>query len=116
MRTASPIAVPSPGLSSLSAVATRSRSRVGGTATKARLPNATSATLYAFGTLARNAYAALRAASSRVGATSVAVIEREMSTASTTVADFRGTVRSAWGRAIPTTRAASASRSRASGT
>ena len=88
---------------------------MGGTATNARLPKATSATLYSLGTFARNCFAASFAASSRVGDTSCASIDREMSIASTTVASCRGTRIFACGRAIPTMRNVSASRNRIGG-
>ena len=69
--TASPIAVPSPGIRLSSAASTSARSSVGGTPTDARVENETTPTRNFSGTCARNALAASRAASSRVGCTSV---------------------------------------------
>ena len=105
--TASPRAVPSPGRRSAIAAAASARSVVGGRATVARVPNETIPTRNFFGTCARNTVAAACAACSRVGATSFASIERDVSTASTTVASSLFTVTVAWGRATPTTRVAS---------
>ena len=70
-----------------------------------------SPTLYSFGHLREERLGgAARAAASRVGWTSCAVIERETSIASTTVASLRGTLTCACGRATPTISAASATR------
>jgi hypothetical protein len=72
--------------------------------------------LYVLGTLARKASPALRAASSLDGRTSFAVIERETSIASTTVASFRGIDRWVCGRAAPRIIAMSATKKSVSGT
>jgi hypothetical protein len=101
--TASPIAVPSPGASVLSDASTSERSSVGTTPTTARVAKETTPTRYFSGTSPRNALAAFRAASSRVGSTSSAFIEREASMARTTVASSRLTLTVAWGRATPRT-------------
>ena len=93
---------------------TSARSSVGGTATTARVANETTPTWNFFGTSSRNVFAAIRAASRRVGWTSVAFIERETSMASTIVASSRGTVTVACGRATPTIMSARAT-SRTSG-
>jgi hypothetical protein len=90
--TASPIAVPSPGVSVSSAVTTSSRSSVGATPTAARVANETTPTWNFSGTSSRNVFAAVLAASSRVGSTSFAFIDRETSIASTIVASSRGTL------------------------
>ena len=113
--TASPIAVPSPDESESSASSTSARSCVGGTPTAALLANETTPTRNFSGTWTRNASAAARAASSRVGSTSSAFIERETSMARITVASSRGTLTVACGRATPTIIAASPSRRIASG-
>jgi hypothetical protein len=55
------------------------------------------------------------AASSLLGATSVAVMDAELSIVRTTVASSRGTATTACGLAIPTTSAASAARASAAG-
>ena len=65
--------------------------------------------------LDRNVAAAARAATIRVGSTSAASIEREMSTASTIVASSRFVVSVASGRATPTSMAARAASRTASG-
>jgi hypothetical protein len=75
----------------------------------------TTPTRYFSGTSERNAFAAARAASRRVGCTSSAFIERETSTASTTVASSRGTMTVAFGRATPTIIIPSATRRTTSG-
>ena len=67
------------------------------------------------GILATNSSAALTAARMRLGFTSVACIERDVSIASITVASSRGTVTVACGRATPTTIAASPMSSTSSG-
>jgi hypothetical protein len=72
-----------------------------GTPTAARVAKETTPTRYFSGTSARNVFAAARAASSRVGSTSFAFIERDTSIASTTVASSRGTLTVACGRATP---------------
>ena len=100
--TASPMAVPSPGLSVSSEVVTSARSCVGATPTAARVANDTTPTRNFSGTSSRNVFAATRAASRRVGSTSVAFIDRDTSSASTIVASSRGTLTVAWGRATPT--------------
>ena len=69
--TASPIAVPSPGVSVSSAVTTSSRSSVGATPTTARVANETTPTRNFSGTSSRKVLAAVLAASRRVGSTSV---------------------------------------------
>ena len=81
---------------------------MGGSAEFAREANETTPILNFFGTFSTNALAACFAASSRVGSTSSAFIERETSIASTTVASSRGTLTTACGRATPTTIAVSA--------
>ena len=111
---ASPSAVPVAGAQRGEArCVTRSRSCVGGTASTAREPNEMSPTRYLAGTLRRNSAASALAAASRDGFTSVALIEREVSTASITVASWRRTETVAWGRATPSTIAATASSSTA---
>ena len=113
--TASPIAVPSPGLSESSADSTSVRSAVGGIAAFAREANETTPTRNFSGTFARNAFAATFAAPRRVGSTSSAFIERETSRARTTVASSRGTLTTACGLATPTIIAVRAARRIASG-
>jgi hypothetical protein len=88
---------------------------VGGTATTARDAKETTPTRKVCGTFWRKASAAALAAPSRVGLTSVAFIDRDVSMASSTVASSRGTETVACGRATPTTIAASATRRIASG-
>jgi hypothetical protein len=63
-----------------------------------------------------NAFAATCAAASRFGSTSVACIDSDTSTTSTTVARFRGTRASAIGPASATVSTASAAISAAAGT
>ena len=70
---------------------------------RARWLKATAPTRRSFGTSSRNWLTALLAASKRFGLMSVAVIEREWSVASTTVACSIGTATTAWGRASATT-------------
>ncbi len=113
--TASPIAVPSPGLSESSDASTSCRFSVGGIPTAARVANETTPTRNFSGTFVRNAFAAPRAASRRVGATSFAFIERETSIASTTVASSRLTSTVACGLATPRTIAVKPSSARISG-
>ena len=81
---------------------TSARSCVGGTPTAARVANETTPTRNFSGTWTRNAFAATRAASSLVGSTSFAFIDRDTSIASTIVASSRGTLTVACGRATPT--------------
>jgi hypothetical protein len=88
---ASPSAVPSPARSDESAASARERSSVGGTATTARDANETTPTRNVCGTFLRKASAAALAAPSRVGLTSVAFIDRDVSIARSTVASSRGT-------------------------
>jgi hypothetical protein len=87
-----------------SAVTTSSRSSVGATPTAARVANETTPTRNFSGTSSRKVFAAVLAASRRVGSTSFAFIERETSIASTIVASSRGTLTVACGRATPTIR------------
>ena len=101
--------VPSPGLSESSAVVDevsvlggRQRRRSRARRTRRRR-SGTSRDL-----LGRTPWQPALAASSRVGSTSSAFIERETSIASTTVASSRGTLTTACGRATPTTIAVSA--------
>ena len=109
------MAVPSPGFSVSSAVATSALSSVGATPTAARVANETTPTRNFSGTSSRNVFAAMRAASRRVGSTSVAFIEREESIASTIVASSRGTLTVACGRATPTIMNTSATSSTSGG-
>lgn len=71
---------------------TSARSCVGGTMTAAVPEKATSDTLKPRGSRSTNPWAAVLAASSRLGSTSTASIERDTSMASTTVARSRGTL------------------------
>ena len=102
---ASPIAVPCPGAPAKpSASSTIWRSRVSGAATETVDENVTRPTRSRFGSSETNVRMAPSAAASRVGLTSSAAIEPDMSTASTIDAGSRATATRAWGRA----RAASA--------
>ena len=83
---------------------------------RASVENATSPIRNAAGRLSTKPVAAALAAASRVGSTSVAVIERETSIVSITVASSRGTWSVIDGRARATTRNVIAPRYRAVGT
>ena len=112
---ASPSAVPSPGRASRVRPRTTLRSCVGGATTAARSAKITTPTRSESGTTFQEALDRVPAAASLVGLTSVAVIERDMSTASMTVASFRLTERVACGRANPVTSTATATSSTATG-
>ena len=71
---------------------TTPRSVVGGTTRFESPAKATSATLNRGGSRLRNSLAAVWAASMRLGFTSSAIIERDTSIATTTVARSRGTL------------------------
>jgi hypothetical protein len=105
-----PIAVPPSACSESSPSRTGCRSAVGGTSSCATFENETSPSLNFSGRRLVNPLAALRAASSRFGVTSVACMEPEESVVSMTVASSRATSTSMCGRAIAITSAASASR------
>ena len=93
------------------------RGRWSAAGARARLSlNATAPTRSSSGASSRKRSAAERAASSRSGATSVAVIEREVSVTSTTEACSTGTATVVSGRASAITRPATESASRALGT
>ena len=92
------------------------RSVVGCTTSRASVEKATSPMRNAAGRLSTKPVAAALAAASRVGSTSVAVIERETSIVSITVASSRGTWSVIDGRARATTRNVIAPRYRAVGT
>ena len=108
--TASPIAVPSPGVRRVERVARRARGRSSAARRRTRgCRTRRRATHTCPGPSSRNALAARCAATSRVGVTSVALhrardVDREHD-----VASCRGTLTCACGRAKPTTSAASAS-------
>jgi hypothetical protein len=110
-----PVAVPATGCSVSSARVTASWSFVGVCSVWAESENATRPTRSSSGTVSRKFSAAPRAASSRVGLTSVADIEREMSVTSTTEARSTGTCTVFSGRASEIASAASASASSANG-
>ena len=115
MRIASPRAVPiSPSIAA-SDERTGPRSSVGSSSTCTELENDTSPTRKRSGSWSRNDEAADFAASRRVGATSVAVIEAELSIVRTTVASSRGTATTAWGLAIATISAARAASANTAG-
>ena len=105
-----PIAVPPSACSESSAFLTGSRSAVGGTSSCATLLKVTSPSRNFSGSRLVKPFAALRAASRRFGATSVACIEPEESRVSITVASSLATSTSTCGRAIATVSAVSASR------
>jgi hypothetical protein len=113
---ASPSAVPTSPSSDARDERTESRSSVGSSRTCTVLENDTRPTRKRSGSLSRNVEAADLAASRRVGATSVAVIEAELSIVSSTVASSRGTATTACGLAIATTSAASADTASSAGT
>ena len=113
--TASPSEVPSAVCRFRSALTARSRSSVGGNATYARPAKPTIAKRYFDGSWSRNARASRRAASSRVGLTSSALIDSDVSMTRIAVASSRLTLIIACGRATPTTIAASAISRTASG-
>ena len=92
-----------------------SRSAVGGTTTSAWSENETTPTRKPFGRSLTNELAASRAAVIRSGATSVAVIEPELSIARITVASSRATATATCGLAMPTTSAVRASSVNAAG-
>ena len=112
---ASPSAVPEPSVIWSSAARAASRSVVGRSTTVARVENETMPIEYPSGATSRKVRAAATAAASREGFTSVAVIEREVSSARMTVACSPGTESVARGRATPTINAASATSARANG-
>jgi hypothetical protein len=113
--TASPSAVPSPARIVSSAAGGRFRSFEGGAITRARVANVTTPTRKESGIWSRKRRAASWAAWSRDGFTSVAVIERETSTTSITVASSRATDSVACGRATPTSSATTATSRTAAG-
>ena len=84
VKTASPIAVPSPSCSRLIPRSTTAILSVGGTMRRAPLSKLTRPTRTPFGTFLRKVRAASCAAARRDGATSVASIDSEVSMASTT--------------------------------
>src|SRR5215831_20278862 len=101
VKIASPIAVESCGASPSMPRLTASRSIVGGTTTEALPPNFTSPTLMRGGSMSTNDLAPARAASMRLGNTSVAFIDSDTSIAIITVARSRGTFTAAVGCAAP---------------
>ena len=106
---ASPSAVPLSARSVSSAASAASRSSVGGTTTSASFENDTTPTWKPSGSPSTKREAAARAAAIRSGWTSVAVIEPELSIARMTVPSSLGTATATSGRAIPISRAVSAS-------
>ena len=104
-----------PSSSRSTADRTAAWSWVGATTTDADLEKVTSPTLKRSGSRSTKAPAACLAASIRLGATSVACIELETSTATITVARSRGTCTSAVGFAKPTTSRPSMARNAAAG-
>ena len=114
---ASPIAVPSRGFRVSIASSSLAWSAVGSTSgLRAADANDTIPTRIPAGSCFTNEWAAALAASSRVGATSVAFMEPETSMARMTVESSRGTARTIVGRASPITRNAMATRYSAAGT
>jgi hypothetical protein len=113
---ASPSAVPPSGSMLPSARRTTSRSSVGGVRTSAAVENRTTPILTFSGTSSTKVRAAAWAASKRFGATSVAIIDSEVSMVRTTEASSVGTSTVRCGRAAPTSRAESASSISAGGT
>src|ERR1700686_3148951 len=97
--TPSPSAVPENSAFVGSAFTISCRSYVGGTFTVERNEKITKAVRYLEGKSWRNCVIAASAAESRVGLTSLAAIEPETSSASTTVAPSRGTLNVACGLA-----------------
>ena len=89
---------------------------VGGASTAGLPDNETIATLYLAGSVATNFLAASRAASSRLGATSVAAIDWEVSSTTITVALSLGTFTWATGRAHAPVMSASELRAMATAT
>ena len=110
------MAVPPSAARPASARRTWSWSVVGGCSTCAVSLNETAPTRSASGASSRKLFAAWRAADSRSGATSVAVIERDVSVTSTTEACSTGTATVVSGRASASTSPATDSASRADGT
>ncbi len=110
-----PVAVPEIGCSVESAPETASRSVVGVCSVCATSENDTRPTRSSPGTFPRKFSAAWRAASRRVGLTSVADIERETSVTSTTDARSTATWTVRSGRASEIASAATASASSANG-
>ena len=106
---ASPVAVLPAAVTPRSADATASWSRVGLASTVGSWLKAIAPMRTSFGTASTNFSAALRAATRRLGATSLASIEPERSVATTTVACSTATARVVSGRATATISAASAS-------
>ena len=104
------MAVPPFALSDPSNSRTVAWSSVGGRILTGIPENATSPTWRFFGERSRKVSAASWAAERRSGATSVAAIEPEVSTARTTFASSLGTSTVAWGRARPTKSELSASK------
>ncbi|CAB4915360.1 unannotated protein [freshwater metagenome] len=107
VRIASPIAVASSSCRLSMATLTDSRSVVGGTSVVARPENDTRPRLICAGRMSTNSLAAVFIASNRLGSTSVACIDRDTSSASTTVARSRGTRTSVEGWASDSTNAPS---------
>jgi len=114
--TPSPSAVPENSAFVGSASTINCRLYVGGTFTVGRTEKTTNAVRYLAGRSVRNCVIAASAAASRLGLTSVAPIDPETSSASTTVAPSRGTLTVASGRAKPTSRSVSPTRKNANGT
>ena len=112
----SPSAVPSPVRRAASARFAASRFDVAGSTVEAACANETMPTRYPFGRLSRKRRVVRCATARRLGGTSVATIEREVSIASTTVASSRSTETFACGRARPVASAASASSASAGAT
>ena len=104
------MAVPSRGVSPSMAARTAARSVVGATSVTGRVAKATRPTRTLAGKPSTKSWAAERAASSRVGATSSAFIEPEMSMARMTVASSRGVGTIIVGRARPMANADTARR------
>jgi hypothetical protein len=116
LASASPSAVPNPGPSTSMPCESRARSIVGGTTTCGSSENETTPTRSDFGARSRNERIAFFAAASRVGFTSVARIEPEVSTTRTTLARSFGAFTVMVGRASATQSAASDASISAAGT
>ncbi len=112
----SPRAVPNPGPSTAIPCSRRARSTVGDTTTCASSEKDTTPTRSDFGARSRNERIAFLAAASRVGFTSVARIEPDVSTTRTTLARSFGDLTVIVGRANAMQSAASDARRSAAGT
>jgi len=113
---ASPVAVPPPTWRWWIAASTVDRSAVGATSIWAFWSNATKPSCRPAGSAWAKVWACAWAAASRVGATSSAVIDAEVSRVRTTVARCLGVRTSQVGRAKPSTRTTSAPSSAIAGT